>query len=313
MSDSKVAAPTLNTSQPSQEKSLSQRLWAELRGYAEALIVAFLIVTFVFNTVGVVGGSMRPNLDGGPGSQNIFQSLLQGDRVFIPKFDTWLRRAGILGPYSRGDVVVVREPANSPTAQTRERRPFFIKRVIGIPGDHIRIEAGQVYVNDYPINQSFITSSGEINPDPLDYPVVTQSAGKLTGMVIEFLVTQENTAYPELPTHGFYPPAVDISQPDLQLFYGETLASLEPIPADAPENTPFILDLIVPKDHYFVMGDNRQNSKGGSEDSRYFGAIKGLTIGGKASAVIWPPMRHGQWNWRRLTPPDTFKDIPDPQ
>ena len=312
MSHPKLATPSLSNSQSDQEQSLSQRLWTELKGYAEALIIAFLIVTFVFNTVGVVGSSMRPNLDGGPGSQNILQSLLQGDRVFIPKFDTWLRRAGILGPYSRGDVVVVREPANSPTAQTRGRRPFFIKRVIGIPGDHVRMVAGQVYVNDYPINQSFITASGEIHPDPLDFPVVTQRDGEITGMVIEFLVTPDNTAYPELPSHGFYPPAVALSHPKLQLFYGETLDSLEPVPADAPENSPFIIDLVVPEGQYFVMGDNRQNAKGGSEDSRYFGAIKGLTIGGKASAVIWPPMRNGQWNWRRLSPPDTFRDIPNP-
>ncbi|MCA9839065.1 MAG: signal peptidase I [Trueperaceae bacterium] len=303
---------TLKSAQVSSEKTMSQRLWAEVKGYGEALVVAFLIVTFVFNTVGVVGSSMRPNLDGGPGSQNVLQSLLQGDRVFIPKFDTWLRRAGILGAYSRGDVVVVREPANSPTAQARGRRPFFIKRIIGIPGDHVRIEAGQVYVNDFPLNQSFITASGEIRPDPLDFPVVTQSGGQVTGMVIEFLEAEENIAYPELPTHGFYTSAIDIANPDVQLYYGETLASLKSIPADAPENTPFVLDLVVPEGHYFVMGDNRENAKGGSEDSRYFGAIKGLTIGGKASAVIWPPMRHGQWNWRRLTPPETFREIPDP-
>ena len=45
------------------------RFWTEVRGYAEALVVvAFLIVTFVFTTVGVVGSSMRPNLNGGNGT-----------------------------------------------------------------------------------------------------------------------------------------------------------------------------------------------------------------------------------------------------
>ncbi len=85
---------------------MQQRFWREVRGYAEALAIAFLVVTFAFTTVGVVGSSMRPTLDGGVGSSNILRSLLTGDRVFIPKFDTWLRRAGVLGAYPRGTIAV---------------------------------------------------------------------------------------------------------------------------------------------------------------------------------------------------------------
>lgn len=295
----------------SRKPSASERFWREVRGYAEALVVAFLIVTFVFNTVGVVGGSMRPNLDGGVGSSNVLQSLLTGDRVFIPKYDTWLRRAGILGPYSRGDVVVVREPANSPSAQERSRRPFFIKRVIGIPGDHVRIEAGQVYVNDVPVDQSFITASGEIHPDPVDFPVVVQEGGRVTGFVVGFARTPAGTPVPQLPLAGRYPSAQPLDNPAVRLYYGSTIAALEPVPEDAPEGEPFILDLIVPENHYFVMGDNRDSSQGGSEDSRYFGPVPAISIAGKATAVIWPPMRNGEWNWRALRPPAAFAAIPD--
>ena len=123
------AARSAKGSSGSSKPSFSTRFWTEVRGYAEALAIAFLVVTFVFNTVGVVGSSMRPTLNGGSGG-SVLQSLLTGDRVFIPKYDTWLRRAGVLGPFPRGDIVVVREPANAPTAQERDRRPFFIKRVI---------------------------------------------------------------------------------------------------------------------------------------------------------------------------------------
>ena len=292
-------------------KTRGQRILAEIRGYIEALIIAFLIVTFVFNTVGVVGSSMSPNLDGGVGSQNMLRSLLTGDRVFIPKYDTWLRRAGILGDYQRGDVVVVREPANSPTAQLRERRPFFIKRVIGLPGDRIRVENGQVYVNNQALNQSFITSTGEIKPDPIDFPVVTHKGGQVNGMVIDFLDTGEGFDYPDLPHHNAYRKTLSVNDPKVSLHYGSTLAALEPVPTGTPENEPFILDIIVPENHYFVMGDNREAAKGGSEDSRYFGPIKAITIGGKASAVIWPPQREGQWNWRRLSPPEAFSLVPN--
>src|SRR5690625_4686847 len=173
------------------------RFWREVRGYAEALVIAFLVVTFLFNTVGVVGSSMLPNLDGGPGSSSLLQSLLPGDRVFIPKYDTWLRRAGLLGEYRRGETVVFREPANAPTAQIRDRRQFYIKRVIGVPGDHVRIEAGQVFVNGHAVDQEFITGSGIIEPDPINFPVVVAEDGEVTGFSVGFLPGPGGVARPE--------------------------------------------------------------------------------------------------------------------
>jgi signal peptidase I len=309
--DSAAAHPTQTPPAPPR-KTAGQRALAELRSYAEALLIAFLVVTFVFNTVGVVGSSMRPNLDGGVGSASILQSLLTGDRVFIPKYDTWLRRAGLLGPYRRGEVVVVREPANSPSAQERSRRPFFIKRVIGVPGDRLRIEGGQVFVNDHPVDQGFITATGEIRPDPVDFPVVTQANGELTGFVVGLARTTSGTVVPQLVSRSFAPPAVALQDAAVQLYYGGVIAALEPIPEDAPENTPFVLDLIVPEGHYFVMGDNRDSRRGGSEDSRYFGPVPAMSIAGKATAVIWPPQRGGEWNWRALPPPAAFAAIPEP-
>lgn len=289
--------------------TLSQRFWAEVRGYAEALVVAFLIVTFVFNTVGVVGSSMRPTLDGGVGSSNVLRSLLTGDRVFIPKYDTWLRRAGVLGPYRRGEVVVVREPVNSPTAQERSRRPFFIKRVIARPGDRLRIVGGQVFVNDVAIDQDFISGSGEVRVYPLDFPLIAVDDGEVAGMGVAF-EQAGRTAVPRLPQHGEPVRPVSVDDPRVQLYYGEVLANLAPLPADAPADRLFVQDLVVPEGRYFVMGDNR--SYGGSEDSRAFGPVPFLSIAGRATAVIWPPMRDGEWNWRRLTPPETFRTVPEP-
>ena len=296
----------------SKKKTFKERLIAEVRGYAEALALAFLIVTFVFNTVGVVGSSMRPNLNGGVGSRNILQSLLTGDRVFIPKYDNWLRRIGILDPFRRGEVVVVREPANAPTAQERSRRPFFIKRIIGIPGDHIRLEAGQVYVNGHPMDQSFISSTGEITPDAIDFPLVVAEGGEVTGMAVRFVTTIRGTPIPQLSRTGSRPQPIDVNDPRVQLYYGTTIDALAPVPDNAPDSEPFVLDLIVPGKHYFIMGDNRQSSRGGSEDSRFFGPVRAITVAGKATAVIWPPRRDGDWNWRVLRPPEAFSAIPDP-
>ncbi len=287
--------------------SVNRRFWKEVRGYLEALLIAFFIVTFLFNTVGVVGSSMNPSLNGGPDNSDILSSLLAGDRVFIPKYDNWLRRFGFLGPYSRGDIVVVREPANSPSVEGW-RRMFFIKRVIGIPGDRVRIDAGQVYVNDYPIDQTFITRSNIVIPAPVDFPVVVQEKGQVTDMVFEYLELENGKTVLELPNTKLYPQPIPLGDPAIQFYYKTIFESLAPLPENAPENQPFILDLVVPKSHYFVMGDNRE--VGGSEDLRYFGAVPLWSIAGKASTVIWPPRRNDDWNWRKLTPPETFKDIP---
>jgi len=281
-------------------KTASQRFWHEVRGYAEALLVAYLIVTFVFTTVGVVGSSMRPNLDGGSGQ--LPQALFTGDRVFIPKYDTWLRRLGVLGEYDRGDIVVVREPENAPSLQRQNRRSFFIKRVIAQPGDRLRIDDGQVIVNGVAIDQSFITASGEIDPDPIDFPVVTVQDGQVVGF--EGLI------------QGTYDPITGGPAPvtgdETQFYYGGTIDALAPVPADAPEGDPFLHELIIPEGEYFVMGDNRESSRGGSEDSRYFGPVDAIAIAGQATAVIWPPRREGEWNWRLLNPPAAFDEVPEP-
>jgi len=289
----------------------SSRFWREVRGYAEALVIAYLVVTFVFNTVGVVGSSMRPNLDGGVGSSNVLSSLLTGDRVFIPKYETWLRRAGIMGPYERGDIVVVRDPANSPTAIETGSRPFFIKRVIAVPGDRLRIEAGQVIVNGHVIDQGFITATGEITPDPQDFPRIVQRDGVVEGLVVRFGTTPRGTAFPDLPHAGSMAlPALPVTDPRVQLYYGTTLDALAPLPADAPEGVPFVHEIIIPPGHYWIMGDNRERARGGSEDSRVFGPIRSLTIAGKATAIIWPPRRDDDWNWRRLSAPEAFDAVP---
>lgn len=304
--DARAPNPTPNAS-----PSWRQRLWREIRGYAEALAIAYLVVTFLFNTVGVVGSSMRPNLNGGVGGNNLLRSLLTGDRVFIPKYETWLKRIGVLGPYQRGEIVVVRDPANSPTALETDNRPFFIKRVVAVPGDSLRIDAGRVIVNGHPIDQGFITDTREITPDRQDFPVITTIDGALEGLVIRFGMTPSGTPVPDLPITGFYPPATPVGDWRVQLYYEPTLNALAPLPDGIVDGEPFLHDIILPPGYYFLMGDNRQRARGGSEDSRLFGPVPLMAIAGKATAIIWPPRRDGEWNWRTLPPPAAFQAIPD--
>lgn len=302
-------------------RPLWRRLLIEARGYLEALVVAFLVVTFLFTTVGVVGSSMRPTLNGGADHAHVLRSLLTGDRVFIPKVSTWLRRAGLLGPFARGDIVVLREPKASPDYRIKRLkgcfesvlidrcRPFFIKRVIARPGDTVSIRAGQVRVNGTAIDQSFVTATGTVQVAPVEFPRLILQAGEPAAMEIGFDPTYGGVPYPVLPTvrrgTGFLP----VDDPRVQHYYGSLLRHVV-VPPGAPEGVPVLAAFRIPPGHYFVMGDNR--SAGGSEDSRYFGAVPAGDIAGRATAVIWPPLRHGKLNWRLLKPPPGFAAVPAP-
>ncbi|MFZ5809433.1 MAG: signal peptidase I [Chloroflexota bacterium] len=61
------------------------------------------------------------------------------------------RLAYKLGKPSRGDIIVFRYPPDP------EREPY-IKRVIGLPGDVVRVTGGKVYVNDQPLNEPYIAA-----------------------------------------------------------------------------------------------------------------------------------------------------------
>jgi signal peptidase I len=151
---------------PNLSLTRSQRFWREVKGYAEAIIIALIVTTFLFTTVGVAGPSMYPTFEGGSG-QNLLESFLIGDRVFVPKYETWLHRLSI-GKYERGDIIIFREPANKPCSPGAPgKREFLVKRLIGLPGDHVRVaEDGSVWINVVELDQTFITGleQGHITP-----------------------------------------------------------------------------------------------------------------------------------------------------
>lgn len=126
------------------------KLWKEV---LEPVVFAVVITQFVATLVGVDGVSMMPN-------------LRDRERVFVPKYETWLHKAGI-GDFQRGDILIFkppREAADQAPTLTKPGplglwtyRPFLIKRLIGLPGDRVRIEGGQVYVNGVLLDSSWTT------------------------------------------------------------------------------------------------------------------------------------------------------------
>src|SRR5271165_293305 len=108
-------------------RTLRWELW--LRDLFISLAIAAFIILFIYQPVKVEGTSMMP-------------SLADHERIFVNKFVYRLE------PIERGDIVVFRYP--------RDPSKSYIKRVVGIAGDHIRIDGGQVYVNDQPLDEDYV-------------------------------------------------------------------------------------------------------------------------------------------------------------
>ena len=118
------------------EKKLSEprpnvavMLGAWLGNLAISLLIAAFFIVFLYQPVKVEGTSMMPGLE-------------DQERIFVNKFVYRLE------PILRGDVIVFRYP--------RDPSKSFIKRVIGVAGDKIRIEDGLVYVNGQPLTEDYV-------------------------------------------------------------------------------------------------------------------------------------------------------------
>lgn len=105
-----------------------------MRDILISLAVSAFFIVFLYQPVKVEGTSMMPTLE-------------DQERVFINKFVYRLE------PIARGDVVVFRYP--------RDPSKSYIKRVVGIPGDRVRIEEGVVFVNDHQIRESYVPDEYE--------------------------------------------------------------------------------------------------------------------------------------------------------
>ncbi|MGH9475827.1 MAG: signal peptidase I [Terriglobales bacterium] len=123
--------------------------WAAwLLNLALAVVIAFLLVLFAFQPVRVQGYSMMPHL------QN-------NERLFIDKVSISFE------PIKRGDVVVFHYPLDPSQS--------FIKRVVGLPGDHVVIWDGTVYINGRRLLEPYVKPKFQ---DYADFPEVTIPANE---------------------------------------------------------------------------------------------------------------------------------------
>jgi signal peptidase I len=108
-------------------RTSSAVLW--FRDLLISALASVFIITFLYQPVRVEGTSMLPRLE-------------DSDRLFINKF------VYHFSAIERGDVVVFRSP------EDMERS--FIKRVIALPGDHLRIDHGRIFVNGKLLHEPYV-------------------------------------------------------------------------------------------------------------------------------------------------------------
>ena len=236
------------TSQDSAVKAIKQQKktsWDEtIRTIIFAIILAVTVRSFAFEPFNIPSGSMKSN-------------LLIGDYLFVSKYSYGYSRYSFpfgLPLFSgrifedkpkRGDVVVFRPPLNP--------RVDYIKRVIGLPGDKVQVKEGLVYINGKVLPRNFIddfsdTEENQVKTIPRLAEILPE------GKVI--MILKEN------------PPSPVTTDEDKIKNYIHA------------NNTP---EYIVPEGEYFVMGDNRDNSR----DSRFeVGFVPAENLVGRAE-IIW--------------------------
>src|SRR5271165_4143799 len=131
--DDKLARPETGDPAQTNDKSESKRLKPTLSGWLRdvviSLVVSAFFIIFLYQPVKVEGTSMMPTLQ-------------DQERVFINKFVYKLE------PIERGDVVVFRYP--------RDPAKSYIKRVVAVAGDRVKIEDGVVFVNGRQIAEGYV-------------------------------------------------------------------------------------------------------------------------------------------------------------
>lgn len=204
---------TSTTKEINKDETQTSKIKLVLLDWAETIAVAFVIAYFVrkliFEFYEVPTGSM-------------LETIQLGDRIYVDKVSY------IVGNPHHGDIAVFNYPVD-PNVK-------FVKRVIGLPGDTIKVENKVLYVNGVALNE---------------------------------------TAYKRVADVNIY---------DSSVIYRDNM----------PEFT-------VPKDMYFMMGDNRDESL----DSRFWGFVPRSAIVGKAEFVFWSKDPNGGLRLDRMFHPLT--------
>jgi len=179
------------------------------------LAIVLVLRSFLFEPFQIPSGSMIP-------------TLAVGDFILVNKFTY-----GIRLPVVGTKIVDIAEPKNGEVMVfiPPHQDVYFIKRVVGIPGDTVRYQDKTLYINGKRQNQTFVAQIPPVNPRVLQYR--------------------------------------------------EKLGNVEHVIQRNPYRETSVDEWVIPEGHYFMMGDNRDQSS----DSRYWGLVSEHNIVGRAVAI----------------------------
>jgi|SRR5271157_4457186 len=208
-------------------KTLGTDVIGSLQSLLGTVVIAVFVITFVVQAFQIPSESME-------------NTLLVGDYLLVNKLCYGGSGPGDhVMPYqeiARGDIVVFHYPVDP--------KQHFVKRVIGLPGDRLRLISKRVWIKGQPLDEPYVRF--------LEPP---------NGMFHD-----ANSMFRD----NF--PRVDIPAVGME---GKWWLEMRKLVEDG--------QLIVPEGHYFVMGDNRDDS----QDSRYWGFVPRENIIGRPLLIYW--------------------------
>jgi signal peptidase I len=207
-----------------QPRAVAGTFTADLIGSLQSLmgtvVIAIFVITFIVQAFQIPSQSMQ-------------NTLLVGDYLLVNKLCYGGSGFGDhVMPYqkiARKDIIVFHYPVDP--------QQHFVKRVIGLPGDRLKMVNKKVFINGKPLDEPYV----------------------------QFIEPPNNMFRDDFPK-------IDALPFNMR---GDWWLQMRKLVEDG--------ELIIPEGHYFVMGDNRDDS----EDSRYWGFVPQENIIGRPLVIYW--------------------------
>ncbi|MEZ5475403.1 MAG: signal peptidase I [Steroidobacteraceae bacterium] len=235
------------------------------RSFFPVAVIVLLARAFIFEPFRIPSDSMMP-------------TLLDGDFIVVNKFAYGLRLPVInrkiveIGEPQRGDVIVFRLPTDP--------RINYIKRLVGLPGDTVRISNDRLYIDGEAVDYHEI---GRYNDGCYaNMRLAVEQLGEHRHETLSCRTPAQGLASLRLP-------GCDRNQP-YSWICDESHMN------DGADSGDRVLE--VPAGHYLMIGDNRDNS----EDGRYWGFVPEANLVGKATRIWFNfDVKRSKWfNWSRI-------------